>query len=191
MALQKRNGINRRTFLKSGMAGAAGIALGAAASPLMAQSNALASEHVCSFSATLDAPQVVGPTPDGLRQIVYTTGGTLTGTKINGTLLAGGGDWLRVRSDGVFVVDVRATVQLDDGSLAFMSYPGYAVMPQEMFGRILGGEEVDGSEYYFRVSPRFETASEQYGWLNHTIFIGTGQLGPGLASVTYEFYQIL
>lgn len=191
MTQHKTNGINRRTFLKSGMAGATGLALGATASPLLAQSSALASEHVCTFSATLDAPQVVGPTPDGMRQIVYTTGGTLTGSKINGTLLVGGGDWLRVRSDGVFIIDVRATVQLDDGNLAYLSYPGYAVMPQEMFGRILGGEEVDGSEYYFRVLPRFETASEQYAWLNHSIFVATGQLGPGLASVVYEMYQIL
>lgn len=182
--------LTRRDFLRTGALGVAGLTM-AAASPLAAQQVGLETELVSAWDVTLNPPQVVGPTPDGLRQIIMVEGGTASGPKINGTWLPGGGDWLRVRSDGVFVLDVRGTLQLDDESLAFVHYPGYAVTSPEVFNRITSGEEVDGSEYYFRVTPRFETASEQYGWLNSAIFVGIGRIGPFLASVHYDVYQVL
>ena len=44
------------------------------------------------------------------------------------------------------------------------------------------GEAVDPSEYYFRTTPVFETASEKYGWLNRLLAVGVGQfLPPGVA----------
>lgn len=190
MSTTSLGSLTRRNFLRTGALGAAGMAL-AAASPLAAQPIGLELEHVSAWDVNLNPPQVIGPTPDGLRQIIYAVDGTATGSKINGTWLSGGGDWLRVRSDGVFVLDVRATIQLDDDSLVFVHYPGYGVIAPEVFNRIASGEEVDGAEYYFRMTPRFETASEQYAWLNSTIFVGTGQLGPFLASVHYDVYQVL
>lgn len=184
--------LSRREFLQTGAVGAAGLAMGAVSTPLLAQAGSgLASEYVSTFSFSLDAPQVIGQVPDGFRQIVYVKGGTASGPKINGTVLPGGGDWVRVRSDGVFTLDVRVTLELDDGQLALATESGYGVISQEVFGRIVAGEEVDPSEYTMRFVIRFETASEEYAWLNQSLFIGVAALGPRLETVSYEIYQIL
>ena len=183
--------LSRRDFLQTSALGAAGLAVGAVASPLMAQAPSLMTEHVATFNVSLDAPQVIGQVADGFRQVVYVKSGTVSGTKLNGTILPGGGDWVRVRSDGVFALDVRVTVELDDGQLALLAESAYGVIPQETFGRIVAGEEVDPAEYSIRAVMRFETASEQYAWINQTLFIAVGTLGPRLETVSYEVYQIL
>jgi hypothetical protein len=184
--------LSRREFLQRGAVGAAGLAVGAAASPLLAQDAAgLASEYVSTFSFSLEAPQVIGAVADGFRQIYYVKDGTASGSKINGTFLPGGGDWVRVRPDGVFVLDIRVTLELDDGQLALATESGYGLITQEVLGRLSEGEDVDPSEYWMRIAIRFETASEQYAWLNQAIFIGVGALGPRLETVSYEIYQIL
>lgn len=139
----------------------------------------------------LAPPQVIG-SPNGMRQIVLVTGGWMKSPKFTVTeALPGSGDWLRVRSDGVMELDVRAAVRLDDDSLAYITYDGVAAVPQAVFGRILNGEEVDPSEYYFRVTPRFQTGSEKYGWLNNVICVANGKAGPGLQWVDYTAFQII
>lgn len=182
--------LTRRKFLQTGALGAAGLAVGAA-SPLLAQPAALMTEHVATFNVSLEAPQVIGQVADGFRQVVYVKSGTVSGTKLNGTILPGGGDWVRVRSDGVFALDVRVTMELDDGNLALLTESAYGVIPQETFGRIVAGEDVDPAEYSIRAVMRFETASESYAWINHTLFIAVGTLGPRIESVSYEVFQIL
>lgn len=183
--------LSRRDFLQTSALGAAGLAVGAAASPLLAQTVGLMTEHVATMNVSLDTPQMIGQVADGLRQVVYVKGGTVSGSRLNGTVLPGGGDWVRVRSDGVFMLDVRVTVELDDGQLALLTESAYGVIPQEVFGRISVGEEVDPAEYAIRAVMRFETASEQYAWMNQSFFVGVGTLGPRVETVSYEVYQIL
>jgi hypothetical protein len=59
----------------------------------------------------------------------------------------------------------------------------------DMLGRILMGEAVDPSEYYFRTTPVFETASERYSWLNLLLAVGIGQILP--TGIAYKVYAIL
>jgi hypothetical protein len=51
--------------------------------------------------------------------------------------------------------------------------------------RMNRGEEVAASEYYHRVLPLFETASDEYAWLNGVVCIGIGHKQPwgGLYSI--------
>jgi hypothetical protein len=42
---------------------------------------------------------------------------------------------------------------------------------------------------YWRMTARFETGSEQYNWLNHTLVIGTGTSFPGV-NIRYKVYAI-
>jgi len=59
-------------------------------------------EHLCSVTATLEnPPEIIGPTPEGLRLNVYISGGEVTGPRLQGKVLPVGADWLTVRSDGV------------------------------------------------------------------------------------------
>ncbi len=139
----------------------------------------------------LAPPQVI-ETPNGMRQIVLVTAGWMKSSKFTVTdTLPGSGDWLRIRNDGVIELDVRAAIKLDDDSLAYLTYGGVAALSQPVFGRVMGGEEVDPSEYYFRVAPRFQTGSKKYDWLNNVICVANGKLGPQLQWVEYTAFQIL
>ena len=67
-------------------------------------------EHICSIKVTLqNPPEVIGPTPDGLRLNIYITGGEVQGPCLSGKVLPVGADWLTIRSDGVGILDIRAT----------------------------------------------------------------------------------
>src|SRR5262245_7103975 len=139
----------------------------------------------------LAPPQVI-ETPNGLRQIVLATGGWMKSSKFTITdALSGSGDGLRVRNEGGLELDVRATLMLDDDCLTHITYGGVAAVPEPVFGRIMGGEVVDYNEYYFRVTPRFQTGSKKYGWLNNVICVANGKLGPMLQWVDYTAFQIL
>jgi hypothetical protein len=67
-------------------------------------------------SATLREPEVIGQLPEGLRLNFYITGGSFEGPNCKGTLLPVGADWLTIRTDGIGILDVRATFKTDDGA---------------------------------------------------------------------------
>ena len=148
-------------------------------------------EFLCELTADIDWEGMidVGATPHGTRQIVYVKGGTFEGPKMKGVVLPGGGDWLIVRPDGAVVLDVRAAVRTDDGHIIYSYYRGISVISPEVRERMQKGEAVDPSEYYFRTTPVFETASEKYGWLNRIVAVGIGRMTP--TGVAYKVYAIL
>ena len=59
--------------------------------------------------------------------------------------------------DGVLEVDLRATLQTDDGALISMRSFGLRHGPPGIIAALGRGEEVD-LDHYFRTTPRFETA---------------------------------
>ena len=139
----------------------------------------------------LAPPQVI-ETPNGVRQIFLVTSGSMKSPKFTVTdTLPGGGDWLRVRNDGVMELDVHAVLKLDDDSLIYITYGGVLAFSQAVFGRVIAGEEVDPSEYYFRIAPRFQTGSKKYAWLNNVICVANGKVGPMVQWVEYTAFQIL
>lgn len=150
----------------------------------------LQSEFLFEIDLDVTPPQVVGAAQYGDRRIVMVTGGTFEGPKLKGTVVPNsGGDWLLFRSDGVVQLDVRVTLQTDDGALIYMAYRGVRDASPEVAERLARGDAVDASEYYFRTTPYFETASEKYEWLNRIITVAVGDRrasGP-----LYRVYQIL
>lgn len=131
----------------------------------------------------------LGQTPLGHRRIVRVTGGTFEGPRLRGTVLPGGGDWLVERSDGVRALDIRITLRTDDGHPIYAHYPGLFHGAPGVMERLLRGDAVDPSEYYFRTAPLFETASKKYGWLNRILAIGIGRRTP--LEVAYTVYEVL
>ena len=149
----------------------------------------LKSELLLNISANLDPERLtLGFTPEGDRTIIRALGGTFEGPKLRGKILPGGGDWFRTRSDGVGFVDVRATLQTDDGALIYVQYFGVLDVTPEQRTSIFNGEDVPASDYYFRVSPRFETGAPQYAWLNNLVTVGIGRIET--TGVGYEIYAI-
>lgn len=145
-------------------------------------------EHLFDMHADLEPPQVVGPTPLGMRQIFPVRTGTVEGPRIRGKVLPGGGDWALVRSDGAIQLDVRATMRTDDDALIYCTYGGLIVATPEIFGKLLGGKDVPLDDYYFYTSPMFQTAAPQYAWLNQLIAIGRGRVIPG--GVEYRVWSV-
>jgi len=102
------------------------------------------------------------------------TGGTFEGPRLRGKVLPGGGDWLLTRPDGVVELDLRITLETDDGALIYMMSSGLRHGPPEVLAAMARGESVDPSKYYFRTAIRFETSAPPYAFLNRLIAISSG-----------------
>jgi uncharacterized protein DUF3237 len=119
--------------------------------------------------------QNIGAVPHGTRRTVPITGGDFEGPLLCGSVLPGGsGDWLLLRGDGVLELDFRATLRTEDGALISMKSFGLRHGPPEVMEALARGEAVDPAAYYFRTTPRFETAHPAYAFLNHRITVATG-----------------
>jgi Protein of unknown function (DUF3237) len=123
-------------------------------------------------------PQKLGAVPHGARVIAPITSGTFEGPLLRGRVLPGGGDWTLLRPDGVLELDLRITLETDDGALIYMSSFGLRHGPPEVLAALANGESVDSSKYYFRTTPRFETSAAPYVFLNRLIAISSGDGRP-------------
>jgi hypothetical protein len=107
--------------------------------------------------------QEVGAGPHGKRITFPLIGGSFEGDRLRGKVLAGGDDWGIVRSDGVIELDLRVTLQTDDGALIHMTFEG------------MRNDAAQGGPY-FRTLPRFETADPKYAFLNRLLAVGVGEI---------------
>lgn len=110
----------------------------------------------------------------GHVRIAPVTGGTFAGPGIRGAVRPGGADWI-TQVAGHSDLDVRITLETDDGALIYMTYTGVVVRGE-------GG-------LYWRVRPVFHTASARYDWLNHIVAVGKNKQVPG--KVAYDIFRIL
>src|SRR5262245_12069974 len=119
-------------------------------------------------------PQKIGAVPHGTRVTAPIAHGHFEGPRLRGKVLPGGADWTLLRSDGVLELDLRITLETEDGALIYMASFGLRHGPPEVLAALARGESVDPSRYYFRTAPRFETGAPQYAFLNRLIAISTG-----------------
>jgi hypothetical protein len=146
-------------------------------------------EHIFSFTATLAPPEVIGPLPEGIRMNFYSMGGEITGPKIRGKLLPVGGDWFTVRRDGVGLLDVRTTLQSEDGALILVTYRGTIDFGKDSYEIFLRGDLPETAK--IRTSPRFFTSTPEYLWLNRLHCIGIGEFRKASNDSTYDVYAVL
>ncbi len=109
--------------------------------------------------------QNMGPGPRGPRLTFPITGGLFEGDRLRGKVLPGGGDWVVQRLDGVFELDLRITLETNDGALIHMTFEG------------IRDDAAQGAPY-FRTLLRFETAEAKYAFLNRMLAAGKGEIGP-------------
>src|SRR5229473_7392640 len=107
------------------------------------------------------ATEEIGSTPRGALSVFPVTGGSFEGELLRGKVLAGGGDWVTAKGDGTFELDLRVTLETDDGALIHMTFTGVR----------------DDANHYFRTLPRFETAAPKYSFLNRLLAVGIGDAG--------------
>jgi len=106
---------------------------------------------------TVAATEEIGLTPRGHLTIFPITGGSFEGERLRGIVL-GGADWVTAAADGTFELDLRLTLETDDGALIHMTFAGVR----------------DDANHYFRTLPRFETAAPKYSFLNRLLAVGIG-----------------
>ena len=145
-----------------------------ASSPPAVPVAALRSEFLLRLAADLQNALNVGETPLGTRSIHYMKRGSFAGPHLTGKVLPGGGDWVLVRGDGIAQLDIRLTLRTDDHALIYVRSGGILDIAPQIRKRILDGEVVDSSEYYFRTTLAFETAAEKYRWINRIVAVGVG-----------------
>lgn len=135
------------------------------------------------------APQRVGAVSHGTRVTVPVSGGSFEGPRLRGSVLPGGGDWTLLRADGVLELDLRLTLETDDGALISLSSFGLRRGPPEVIAALARGEVVDPASYYFRTTPRFETGHEKYAFLNRLLAVATADRLP--TGPVYSIFEVL
>jgi hypothetical protein len=149
----------------------------------------LKTELLCEIRITIGEVFDLGAMPQGNRVLVQVTGGSFSGPKLKGEVLPGGGDWLWGRPDGVQELDVRIALRTDDGQLIYMAYRGFIIDP-DVLRRLEKDEAVDTHEGYWRITPKFETASDKYSWLTRIVAVGVGNF-EATDAVEYKIYTVL
>jgi hypothetical protein len=119
-------------------------------------------------------PQKIGTVPHGTRVTAPIASGHFEGPRLRGKVLPGGGDWTLLREDGVLELDLRLTLETDDGALIHLTSFGLRHGPPEVIAALARGESVEPSAYYFRTTPRFETGHPKYAFLNRLVAVSSG-----------------
>ena len=100
-----------------------------------------------------------------------------------------GGDWLVIRTDGVGILDVRATIETrDEGALIYVTYTGVGDLGEDGYEKFLRGE-LSGS-VPLRVVPRFLTSHPDYRWINRLQCLGIGEVDLDRLEVSYDVYAV-
>lgn len=149
-----------------------------------ADTDILRGRPLCVVDITLEAgaPIPLGRSPWRNRRVSYISGGAITGERLSGEVLPGGGDWseLGAGPDGtaLTLIDVRSVWQTHDGALIHVTYGGRLVIPPSALADFRDPakvEQLPADSYYFRIQPLFETSDERYAWLNALVAVGVGR----------------
>ena len=132
------------------------------------------SRLLMTLEVKVEGAQRIGAVPKGTRVTAPVPSGTFEGPRLRGKVLSGGADWTLLRSDGVLELDLRLTLETDDGALVHLASFGLRHGPPEVLAALGRGERVDPSAYYFRTTPRFETGHPKYAFLNRLLAVATG-----------------
>ncbi|WP_319560058.1 DUF3237 domain-containing protein [Marispirochaeta sp.] len=141
-------------------------------------------EFLYRLIANVAPPIEVGSVERGLLKIIPITGGRFEGPRLRGTVLPVGADW-NTTSHLVPTtrhIDTRYILKTDDGAIISLSTRGYATQTGEVLKRRTAREPVDPGEYYFKQHLFFDTAAEEYLWLNNVVAFGCviSQKTPGV-----------
>ncbi len=130
--------------------------------------------HFCTLEVEVGTVRHLGMGRLGQRRIIPITGGRVSGPRLNGRILPGGGDWMTVSHDGVALMDARYAFETDDGAVIEMIDQGFRHGPEDVMRRLVAGEPVAPGDYYMRSSIRLETGHKDYVFINRMVFVGTG-----------------
>lgn len=149
----------------------------------------IALDFIAELKVKVAEPVVLGETAEGLRRSVAILSGRVEGPELNATVQPGGIDHQLIRKDGLSILEARYALKTDDGADIYVVNRALRYGPPEVMKRMMSGEIVDPSEYYFRTAPSFETGDERYRWLERTLFVGEG--GRTKDEVMVKFFAVV
>lgn len=148
-------------------------------------------KYLFTVEVSVDKPIVVGQDKkNGRRQLIPITGGTVKGTDINGEILEGvcmpgGVDSQIIRPDGKCELSARYGVRLNDGRTFFIENNGIRTVPSEYVEKVVNGEFVDPSLYYFVTTPKFEAFDDSLRWLENNVLVCKAERMPETVKIHY------
>lgn len=181
--------MNRRKFavgaLAAGTAPAGALAAGADARPAVP-----GLDFVFEAVVTLGPPLEMGEADGGRRRFVPITGGRVSGPRLSGVVLPGGGDRQDIGRDGVTAIRARYLLRAADGAVIGVDNPGVRVASPEVITRLTAGEDLDPALYYFRTTPNFDVEpGGPHDWMRRSVFVCQGVRHP--ATVALRFFRVL
>ena len=137
-------------------------------------------EYALSIRVTLGKATMLRGTPMGQdRGAVYVAEGDFSGPNISGRVVPqSGGDFALVRPDGLLDFDARYLLETDDGTPIYMQNRGFRWASPEVMKAQAERRPVAFSQYYMRVTPRFECPAGKHDWLMRYVFVGVAEKTP-------------
>jgi hypothetical protein len=93
-----------------------------------------------------------------------------------------------MRTDGIGILDVRATFKTDDDALIYTTYSGVLDAGGDGYKKALEGKLPDLLP--LRVCSRMHTAHEKYRWLNRHQFVHFGEVNVATLTVRYDVFAM-
>ena len=143
--------------------------------------------YLCDMSIQLDLQAITSPATNRMNFAVRE--GRCEGERLAGTFRSNSGDWLTFGTDLIGRVDVRATLETDDGELIYMTNTGRLVLDDKTIAALASGERLSHDRFHGRSAPLFETGSERYAWLNGITTVAVNEIG--LDHVGYRIFEVL
>jgi Protein of unknown function (DUF3237) len=144
--------------------------------------------YVFSLRGELAPPVEFGDIDGKRKRFIGVTGGRVYGPRLQGKVLAGGGDWQAIAQGGLTEVFARYSIQADDGTVIAVVNAGVRTAAPEVIEKLMRGVEVDASQYYFRTTPTFDVQPGPHEWLRRSVFVARGIRKPD--HVVVDFYQV-
>lgn len=125
---------------------------------------------LCTLTVSLAPTLNVSPT----LVIGEVTAARAEGERLNASLKgAAAADWLQVSPDGYGTLDVKVTLETDDGALIHATYSGRL--------------QFDTLTVY--AAPLFHTGDDRYAWLNRIQAVSKGAFQPD-GTLIYEIFEL-
>ncbi|WP_171238279.1 DUF3237 domain-containing protein [Ruegeria sp. HKCCA5763] len=126
-----------------------------------------------------------GETPDGVwLHFAIKEGGTVEGPHLNGVIEPVGGDWMRVRPDGVGLLHAKALIKPADGGAPILfEDTGMCEFGPDGYAALLKGNLPASAPV--RVASRYLTSNLHYSWMNRVQGFGIGE--ASLSDITLRF----
>jgi hypothetical protein len=207
MKTQRNSAIDRRSLLKNSMLGGSAVLAGSLlpALPLCAdprppqtatQTNhdakhldviePLKFEYV--FQIRIDFSERVSfETPNGRRAYVPAVSGVIEGPRLQGIVVPhSGADYA-----GNGRLNAHYMLKANDGTMIYIHNEGYLYpidgKPLDRNDPSWGGDR----EFYFRITPVFDTPVGPHDWLTRTVIVGTGKRHAKPDYTIFTYYAVL